>query len=181
MKTTNWESEQLQSCTTAASIFQASRQIKYILLSSFSLLLSKIPICFEVSFSIFSIVYSQKRKNTVFSTNCNGLRKYVLFWVRTANKIVETTWILIFCMYICNGIYTCVSDIYGIFFLLHYQWQWNGNDPVSLCFRSWRECQDELAAWSLSLGTAIWDAKVWTERKKRPKWEGRRRERKKQA
>lgn len=33
-------------------------------------------------------------------------------------------------VYIFNGIYTCVSDIDEILFLLHYQWQWNGNDPL---------------------------------------------------
>lgn len=172
MKTTNWESEQLQSCTTAASIFQASRQIKYILLPSSSLLLSEIHVCFEGSFSIFPIVSSQKKKKiTVVSTNYNGLRKYVSFGVRTANKIVGTTWILR-CrfsayIYIFNGIYTCVSDIVGILFLLHFQWQWNGNDP--LCPFASVLGESARMSWqpSLSLGTAIWDAKVWTERKKR--------------
>lgn len=78
--------------------------------------------------------FSEKKKITVVSINYNGLRKYVSFGVRTANKIVGTTWILR-CrfsayIYIFNGIYTCVSDIVGILFLLHFQWQWNGNDPL---------------------------------------------------
>lgn len=135
MKTTNWESEQLQSCTTAASIFQASRQIKYILLPSSSLLLSEIHVCFEGSFSIFPIVSSQKKKKKLqwFPLTIMGWGNMFHSEWELQTRLLGPLgfWDAGFLhVYIFNGIYTCVSDIDEILFLLHYQWQWNGNDPL---------------------------------------------------
>lgn len=70
MKTTNWESEQLQSCTTAVFIFQASRHSKDV--SYFPLpclLLTEIHM--YLGFYFLSTLLPQKKKRIfrVFSTH----------------------------------------------------------------------------------------------------------------
>lgn len=53
---------------------------------------------------------SQKKRRifTVVSTHCSGFGGCISFWVRTANKTVEATWVwrCRFCAYILYGMYT---------------------------------------------------------------------------
>lgn len=176
MKTTNWESEQLQSCTTAASIFQASRQIKYILLPSFSLLLSKIHTCSEVSFSISQLFLLRKEKIQCFPLTVMGWE--VCFILRENYK--QDCWdhldfeMQVFWIYIFSGIYTRVSDIRDFFPIalpVAVKWKWSSVPLLPFLER--------VPGWAGSLESVTWDCNLGCQGVNREKKETKMRGRKK--